>query len=224
MRKMSAVSMLLLLGVVMLGCNAAKQAAPQQPPPQTLTIAGNWAVTVSNAVCSTDENYAASGILNTCSTGKEIGTFNMDLEPFQINDGPLDCEIPFPNSPWEFWVYAGPDPGVSDCGFANIDGYGSISDVTGTFPAAPWGVMLGEGPTVQNSFNAELALVFTNGDLLVFGGVYLDDNGTWTATGVIGPCDDVGGSSWLEWPITTPDCSGATYPTMIVNAVYVTQQ
>jgi hypothetical protein len=42
MRKMSAVSMLLLLGVVMLGCNAAKQANPQYVPVPAIT--GQWTI------------------------------------------------------------------------------------------------------------------------------------------------------------------------------------
>ena len=176
MRKLSAVFVLLLLGVGMLGCNAAKQAPPQQPP-QTLAIAGNWAVTVSNAVCPTANDLSLNGLLQQCSTGTRIGTFNMSLEAFAPNaGGPLDCEVPSPSSPppWEFGVVAGPDVGVSDCAFANTDGYGSITDVNGDFPAAPWAVMSGYGPTVQNDWNAEIALVFTNGDLWVFNGVYLD--------------------------------------------------
>ena len=222
MRKMSAVSMLLFLAVGMFGCDAAKQAAPPQQPPPTLTIAGNWAVTVSNAVCSTSSGLSENGFLNTCSIGDPIGSFNIDLEPFQPNDG-SSCEIPSPisPSPWEYGMSPGPNVG-DDCGFANIDGYGSITDANGNFPAAPWDVMLGQGGSiVQNDFNAELVLVFTNGDLWAFNGVYLDNSGTWTATGVIGPCANVGEPDWHEWPITTPDCSGATYPTMIVNAAYV---
>ena len=68
-----------------------------------------------------------------------------------------------------------PGPNVGDdCGFANIDGYGSITDANGNFAAAPWDVMLGQGGSiVQNDFNAELVLVFTNGDLWAFnGGVF----------------------------------------------------
>jgi hypothetical protein len=53
MRKMSAVSMLLLLGVGMLACNAAKQAG-STPPASTSMMAGSWVVTITNFGGQTD--------------------------------------------------------------------------------------------------------------------------------------------------------------------------
>jgi hypothetical protein len=222
MKKMSAVSMLLLLGVGMLGCNAAKQAAPpQQPPPPTLTIAGNWTVTVSNAVCPTSDTYGAIGILNTCITGAKVGSFNGYLQPFSINVSPNYCQIPFPNSPWNVFLVAGASQS-NNCALANLGGYGSIGGVSGDFPAAPWGAMLTQGPTIDSSpyGGGELAVVLGNADLWVFGGEYLYTNGQWTFQGVVGPCANVG-INLLEWPSPTLDCSGATYPTVVVSAVYV---
>ena len=52
MKKMSAVSMLLLLGVGMLGCNAAKQAG--STPASTSMMAGSWVVTITNFGGQTD--------------------------------------------------------------------------------------------------------------------------------------------------------------------------
>jgi hypothetical protein len=49
MRKMSAVSMLLLLGVGMLGCNAAKQAGSTAPASTNIT-AGAWVTTINNFI------------------------------------------------------------------------------------------------------------------------------------------------------------------------------
>jgi hypothetical protein len=48
MRKMSAVSMLLLLGAGMLACNAVKQAG--STPPSTSMMAGSWVTTISNFI------------------------------------------------------------------------------------------------------------------------------------------------------------------------------
>lgn len=61
MRKKCAVSMLLLLGVAMLGCNAAKQAG-STPPAGTSMMAGAWVVNIPNFIGGQTDAVTVAGL------------------------------------------------------------------------------------------------------------------------------------------------------------------
>jgi hypothetical protein len=91
MRKMGAVSMLLLLGAAMLGCNAAKQASSAAPAGTNIT-SGTWVVTVNNFIggrtdAVTVVNLSPNGTAEYDGSGPAIGYTSCDNSGLTYTNG-----------------------------------------------------------------------------------------------------------------------------------------
>jgi hypothetical protein len=195
MREMSAVSMLLFLGVGMLGCNAAKQADSTAPASTSMTT-GAWVVTINNFIGERTDtvtvvNPYPNGTLIYDGSGPAVGYTSCDNDGLTYYNPPQTGGTPI----------VGPACFVALGGGCN-GGCGStpqsIASSNGTTGVLPLNFVIGV-PTnpVPNAstFNVQYAEQ-DDSSLWQMDGTGTINNGTASGTWV---CDS-----------STPACSGIT--------------